>query len=144
MVNERSDLTVTMLRFDPERDPIVIDEWEWDNPHIAAEEEAVARGIQEAFEREPPVMFVSMTEEITTLVLRLSVFGGGDVGPAWVVPFTKLIEQGITFRVNEAIDHIGTEFEEELFGSLEVFKSELSGLLAHFEQRMAICMSKKK
>ena len=41
MVNERSDLTVTMLRFDPERDPIVIDEWEWDNPHIAAEEEAV-------------------------------------------------------------------------------------------------------
>ena len=67
MVNERSDLTVTMLRFDPERDPIVIDEWEWDNPHIAAEEEAVARGIQEAFEREPPVMFVSMTEEITTL-----------------------------------------------------------------------------
>ena len=84
MVNERSDLTVTMLRFDPERDPIVIDEWEWDNPHIAAEEEAVERGIEEAFEREPPVMFVSMSEEITTLVLGLSVFGGGDVGPAWL------------------------------------------------------------
>ena len=29
-------------------------------------------------------MFVSMSEEITTLVLRLSVFGGGDVGPAWL------------------------------------------------------------
>jgi hypothetical protein len=25
-----------------------------------------------------------MSEEITTLVLRLSVFGGGDVGPAWL------------------------------------------------------------
>ena len=48
MVNERSDLTVTMLRFDPERDPIVIDEWEWDNPHIAAEEEAVEPYVRRA------------------------------------------------------------------------------------------------